>query len=61
MSAQAYVTSCQKHVIAHRVWGGSSKLRCPECERDQQLARIEEKLDQLLSRPRPDPRLAFIG
>lgn len=61
MSGSTTLTFCPKHRVQHHYYGGSRIALCDECERDEQLDRIEEKLDQLLGRPRTDPRLAFIG
>lgn len=49
MSAQYAVSrSCQKHQVILHYYGGSSEKRCHECERDEQLARIEKNLNEVL-------------
>lgn len=48
MTAIAVSRSCQKHQVILHYYGGSSEKRCHECERDEQLDRIERKLGFLL-------------
>lgn len=52
MSQVRVETECQKHEVQLHFYGGVSKKRCHECERDRQLDRIESLLDDLIaSRP----------